>query len=109
VYHGVSLGRRETNGNSEFPLLYSHFRIETYSRWLSSAIRHSRQRHPEDRRFVFLDSWNRWEDGLTMEPDTKRGYLTLNQTSRALLGLSPTAIMPKVSVIVPSTTVAFWI
>ena len=102
LYHTVVLGRDNTSLKSERPLVYTRFHVKEYRRWLEEAISCAKFAHPEDRRFVFINSWNDWNEGSFLEPDRQGGFDRLNETARALLNIKSCAIMPKVSVIVPN-------
>jgi len=102
LYHAVTLGRDNTAQKTEHPLVYSRFHVRDYRRWLDAAIASARDVHPENRRFVFVNGWNNWNDGLFLEPDQHGGYCRLNETTRALLNIASGPAMPKVSVIVPN-------
>ena len=102
IYHVVTLGRDNTTKKPERPLVYTRFHLQDYRRWLDAAIAGSRAAHPEDCRFVFLNAWNAWNEGLVIEPDRRVGFAHLNETSRALLNISSGELMPKVSVVVPN-------
>jgi glycosyltransferase involved in cell wall biosynthesis len=102
TYHAVSLGRCQPGKDGMRPLVHSHFDTRDYRRWLDAAIASARAAHGEDRRFVFLNAWNAWHEGLALEPDRQGGHTRLNETTRALLGIASGAYMPKVSVIVPN-------
>jgi len=102
IYQAVSLGRDTTASRSSRPVVYTRFTVRDYRRWLDAAITAARDSHPCDRRLVFLNAWNRWSEGLFLEPDRAGGFNRLNETSRALLGIPTGTDMPKVSVIVPN-------
>ena len=102
LYHAVTLGRDNTTQRPPRPLVYTHFQIDDYRRWLDTAISSTRRAHPEDRRFVFVNAWNDWNEGIFLEPDTHMGFSRINETTRALLKLASDIPTPKVSVIVPN-------
>jgi len=102
LYQAVTLGRDNTAQRPERPLVYTRFHVRDYRRWLDAAIAGARATHPEDRRFVFVNGWNDWNEGLFLEPDQQGGFYRLNETTRALLSIASDATMPKVSVIVPN-------
>ena len=102
LYHAVTLGRDNTAQGPKRPLVYSRFHVRDYRRWLDAAIASARIAHPEDRRFVFVNGWNDWNEGLFLEPDRQGGFGRVNETTRALLNIASGATMPKVSVIVPN-------
>lgn len=102
LYHVVTLARDNTARVSLGPLAYTRFHIRDYRRWLDAAIESAVLIHRQDRRFVFVNAWNDWSEGLHLEPDSNLGFSRLNETSRALLNLETGLRMPKVSVIVPN-------
>jgi glycosyltransferase involved in cell wall biosynthesis len=102
VYHAITLGRDNTVQESRRPLVYTRFHIRDYRRWLDAAMASTRALHRDDRRFVFVNAWNAWDEGLYLEPDKKSGFSRLNETTRALLNVESGLRMPKVSVIVPN-------
>lgn len=101
-YHAVTLGRDNTAHRPARPLVYTRFHLKNYRRWLDAAIAGARLSHPESRRFVFVNAWNAWSEGLVIEPDRQVGFARLNETSRALLNIATGTPTPKVSVIVPN-------
>lgn len=102
AYHAISLGRDNSVKKSQDALVYSRFHVKDYRKWLDAAIKNSTIQHENDRRFIILNSWNDWSEGLFLEPDRLSGYGRLNETTRALLNLPQGITMPKVSVIVPN-------
>ena len=103
MYNVVTLGRDNTAQRPERrSLVYTRFLVREYRRWLDAAIAAVRVGHPEDRRFVFVNGWNNWNEGLFLEPDRQGGFCRLNETTRALLSIDSGVTMPRVSVIVPN-------
>ncbi len=102
VFDCVTLGRDNTARKPARPLVYTRFHIKEYRRWMDAAIAGTRASHPEDRRLLFVNGWNDWNEGLFLEPDRQGGFCLLNETSRALIGVATGAQMPKVTVIVPN-------
>jgi hypothetical protein len=62
LYHTVTLGRDNTAQRPERPLVYTRFHVRDYRRWLDAAIASARDAHAEDRRFVFVNAWNAWNE-----------------------------------------------
>jgi glycosyltransferase involved in cell wall biosynthesis/predicted O-methyltransferase YrrM len=102
VFDCVTLGRDNTSKKPSRPLVYTGFNTKKYRRWIDAAIAGTKMSHPEDRRLLFVNGWNDWNEGLFLEPDRQNGFGRLNETSRALLGVATDARTPKVSVIVPN-------
>jgi glycosyltransferase involved in cell wall biosynthesis/SAM-dependent methyltransferase/uncharacterized coiled-coil protein SlyX len=102
VYRAITLGRDDSPLNPKRPLRYSRFHLKEYRRWLDAAIADTRAKHRPDRRLLFVNAWNDWNHGAVLEPDRLGGYGKLNETSRALLGLTSGLALPKVSIVVPN-------
>jgi glycosyltransferase involved in cell wall biosynthesis len=102
LFHCVTLGRDNTATTAVRPLVYTRFHIKHYRQWLDAAISGARATHLEDRRFVFLNGWNNWNEGLFLEADRQGGFGRVNETTRALLRIASGISMPKISVIVPN-------
>ena len=102
IYPSICIGYDNTSTESSRHVVYTRFQIQHYRRWLDAALHAVRRVSAEDRRFVFLQSWNDWNAGQVLEPDRSAGYSRLNETSRALLGIQSGLLMPKVSVVVPN-------
>jgi glycosyltransferase involved in cell wall biosynthesis/tetratricopeptide (TPR) repeat protein len=102
VFGCVTLGRDNSSTKPERPLVYTRFHIKAYRRWLDSALEATRLAHPQERRLIFINAWNDWNEGLALEPDRQGGFCRLNETTRALMGIPTAEVSPKVSVIVPN-------
>lgn len=102
IYHVVTLDLDNTGLGLERSLIYSRFHLKDYRRWLDAAISNAKSSHLQDRRFVFVNAWNDWNNGLFVEPDRQSGFSRINETTRALMNISCCATMPKVSIIVPN-------
>lgn len=102
VYHAVTLARDTTAQDPLNPVVYTRFLVGEYRRWLDAAIANTKASHQNDRRFLFINAWNDWNQGLQLEPDSATGFSRLNETTRALLDLESGLRMPRVSVIVPN-------
>lgn len=68
---------------------------EAYQAWLSREIATVADRRPEQR-LVFINAWNEWAEGNTLEPDQRHGRGFLEATRAALTGVA--AGIPDVSV-----------
>ncbi|KAA0083030.1 glycoside hydrolase family 99-like domain-containing protein [Trinickia soli] len=101
-YNVVTLARDNSSGGSAARVIYSRFDAKDFRRWLDEAIKHEREFHAENERFVFINAWNDWNEGIALEPDKKTGFSRVNEVTRALGNLPAAARMPKVSVVVPN-------
>jgi len=57
---------------------------ELYQRWLTEAIKETRELKFGDERLVFINAWNEWAEGNHLEPDKRYGHDYLEATGRAL-------------------------
>ncbi|OED42632.1 hypothetical protein AB833_05830 [Chromatiales bacterium (ex Bugula neritina AB1)] len=61
--------------------VYAHFSVDKYQQWLSTNMRKAlvEQKDP----LVFINAWNEWAEGSSLEPDREYGYELLAATRRA--------------------------
>ena len=57
---------------------------DNYKRWLSSAVKYTKNYLPPNNQFVFINAWNEWAEGAYLEPDRKYGFAYLNKTTEVL-------------------------
>ena len=67
--------------------MWMGFTQERYHHWLEQVAAYTRRNFPEDERFLFINAWNEWGEGIYLEPDVRTGYASLNTTAKALFGL----------------------
>ena len=48
-----------------------------FRNWLSDIIQWTREHHNEDEQLIYINAWNEWGEGATMEPTTHFGYNNL--------------------------------
>lgn len=63
-------------------LLNSH--PDIYQRWLTEAIRMTKQDFMQEERMVFINAWNEWAEGNHLEPDKYWGTAYLQATLNAV-------------------------
>jgi len=102
LFHSVMLGWDNTARCGKAGTIFTCYSTSTYREWLDRTIEITRRKHKEDRRFIFINAWNEWAEGTHLEPDRRYGYLSLNETSRALCNIESGRKLPKVSVVVPN-------
>jgi hypothetical protein len=68
---------------------------ELYRRWLTGIIEQEMAHNPASESLVFVNAWNEWAEGATLEPDTQFGTGFLEATRAALddLGVVPTTLV----------------
>lgn len=74
--------RRQTNGH-----IYLGFSTQAYQQWLACILdRAQRDRHQHGHEsMVFINAWNEWAEGCTLEPDQIFGHALLRATQKATL------------------------
>lgn len=60
---------------------------ELYEEWLRRWVERLSQKNPSQGGVVFINAWNEWAEGNTLEPDHLFGRGYLEATRRALLGI----------------------
>jgi GT2 family glycosyltransferase len=58
---------------------------EAYGRWLEAMVRQTRHLKFGDERILFINAWNEWAEGNTLEPDDEHGHAYLEATARELV------------------------
>jgi lipopolysaccharide biosynthesis protein len=62
---------------------------DMYGEWLEGAISDSKAK---DKNLVFINAWNEWAEGTTLEPTAHAGYAVLNRTTEVLAKYSKNSI-----------------
>ena len=76
----------ENNNNlTQFRLKY--YSPEKYYILNKIIIQWTTNNYDINKRFIFINSWNNYEEGNYLEPDDKFGYASLNSLSKALFDL----------------------
>lgn len=101
-YQAISLSRYGQQRSDQVHPAFTQFSLADFRRWLDQAISFQRQHYVPERRLIFIQSWNNWNDGQCLEPDQVYGFARLNTLAKALLALEQEQTMPMVSVIVPN-------
>lgn len=88
VYPGVNPGWDNEARRPGKGLSFLHATPLRYERWLRRSIAKSDQT-PQKLGHVFINAWNEWAEGATLEPDLMHGHAYLRATRRALGGIGP--------------------
>jgi len=102
LFYSVMLEWDNSARRQEGASIFTNYSSLIYRKWLDKTIEITRLKHEGDKRFLFINAWNEWAEGTYLEPDKRYGYLSLNETSRALYNIAPGRKLPKVSVVVPN-------
>lgn len=87
VYHTCMMGWDNAARRKNGWATYCAYSIRTLYDWLNAVIEDTRQKLPEERRFIFINAWNEWAEGTYLEPDRKYGYANINTVSKAIFEL----------------------
>ena len=55
-----------------------------FYRWLSDIISWTKKHHNKTEQYVYINAWNEWGEGATLEPDTRLGYRALSDVRKAV-------------------------
>jgi glycosyltransferase involved in cell wall biosynthesis len=72
---------------------------EKYGHWLTAACRKALEARDPSERLVFINAWNEWAEGATLEPDLHFGYAYLRATARVLWSLNVQPQQQRVAVL----------
>jgi glycosyltransferase involved in cell wall biosynthesis len=62
--------------------VFHRFSVETFERWMLANARRAATEQTDG--VVFVNAWNEWAEGSTMEPEARFGYEILNASRRAM-------------------------
>lgn len=85
LYRSCMLAWDNTARRMESGHVYMNFTTDLYTRWLATIIdkayRDPKDSHSES--LVFINAWNEWAEGCTLEPDQHFGHALLRATQTA--------------------------
>lgn len=58
--------------------VFHHYSVEAYRRWLATVAAQDAEEHENG--LVFINAWNEWAEGATLEPDNFFGFENLEAT-----------------------------
>lgn len=83
-FHGVLPGWDDSAGRRGGATLFAGASPEAYEDWLTHAVGRTLDEFEGDERLVFVNAWNEWGKGCTLEPDARWGRAYLEATRRVL-------------------------
>lgn len=87
VYRACTMGwdgsAKRKNGWS----MFYGFSLQSFYRWTRALVQNARLTHSKEDRFLFVDAWNEWAEGMYLEPNAKYGCACINTLSKALYDL----------------------
>ncbi|MFA6954566.1 MAG: glycoside hydrolase family 99-like domain-containing protein [Thermoanaerobaculia bacterium] len=85
VYRGVMPSWDNTPRRGLNAHVFARSTPAIYGRWLETVVRESAARPGSGDQFVFINAWNEWAEGATLEPSRAYGRAYLEATREALL------------------------
>lgn len=62
--------------------IFANSNPDLYAKWLDNTLKHYTAKEKEP--IVYINAWNEWAEGATIEPTQHLGYATLNRTAEVL-------------------------
>lgn len=87
LYLGTTMGWDNSSRRKDGFTVFHGYSLESFYDWNQAVIQKTREMHPEDERFIFINAWNEWCEGTYLEPDQKYGYANINTLSKALFDI----------------------
>ena len=88
IFRGSMLEYDNTPMNEKKGIVFIDFSPEIYYLLNRILISWTRHYYNETNRFLFVKSWNEWNEGNYLEPDEKYGYSSINALSKALFNIT---------------------
>lgn len=84
VFRGVFPAWDNTPRTGDRAFIIQDANPSNYEYWLAETLRKTRQEHPDEERFVFINAWNEWAEGCHLEPDRRyqRQYLEATRIAK---------------------------
>lgn len=87
VFRGSMLEYDNTPMNGKKGIVFNDYSPEIYYLLNKILINWTRNHYNTTNRFIFVNSWNGWNEGNYLEPDEKYGYSSINSLSKALFNI----------------------
>lgn len=81
---GVNCGWDNEARRSGKGRTYLHASPRSYRDWLRHSVNEFPVHRPTSERLIFINAWNEWAEGATLEPDQRFGHAWLDATRTAL-------------------------
>jgi hypothetical protein len=88
IFRGSMVEYDNTPMNGKKGIFFIDYSPEIYYLLNRILIRWTRQFYNATNRFLFVNSWNEWNEGNYLEPDEKYGYSSINALSKALFNIT---------------------
>ncbi len=86
-YYSCTMGWDNSARRQKGYCVLSEYSPQKFYEWLRLIIEETKRRFSPDQRFIFINAWNEWAEGVYLEPDKKYGYTNINTAAKAIYGL----------------------
>jgi len=84
LHRGLMMGWDNTARRKKGVFIAHGASPELYKKWLKAIIQQEIQHNPASESLVFINAWNEWAEGTTLEPDIRFGHGFLQATQTAI-------------------------
>ena len=71
LYRIVIPGWDNTARRLENAMIFNNSSPKLYQEWLYNVIKDTKEKHPINKQFIFINAWNEWAEGAHLEPEQK--------------------------------------
>ncbi len=102
VFRGVTLGWDNTARRGINATILENFSLSKYTQWLELAVKDTLADHNlnQSEKFIFINAWNEWAEGVYLEPDNWFGFGYLEATKNTIKTYTKNKL--KLSVVIPN-------
>ena len=87
IYRGIMLSYNSTKTEKN-SIIFNGYSPEKFYIIIKIIIKWTIIHHNENNNFIFINSWNNWEENSYLAPDEYFGYASLNALSKAIFNIS---------------------
>lgn len=87
IYRGIMLSYNSTKTEKN-SIIFNEYSPEKFYIIIKIIIKWTIIHHNENNSFIFINSWNNWEENSYLVPDEYFGYASLNALSKAIFNIS---------------------
>ena len=88
IFGGSMMEWDDSPKNGKNGTIFRDYSPEKFFLYNKKVIDWLNNYYSNEKKYIFINAWNGWEEGSYLEPDEKYGYATINALSKALFNLS---------------------